>query len=93
MEEILHQLIGSLSHYLRGLYTTKRWFSRRISEPLIVGEVPFDLWVLSRMETRLGLRCFLEGGQLELAYNALQGADIVGYSHPTVFARVITTEV
>jgi len=45
------------------------------------------------METRLGLRCFLEGGQLELAYNALQGADIVGYSHPTLFARVITTEV
>ena len=32
MEEILHQLIGSLSHYLQG-FIHPRCFSRQISEP------------------------------------------------------------
>ena len=31
MEEILHQLIGSLSQYFTGFYTSKRWFSRKIN--------------------------------------------------------------
>ena len=36
MAEILHELIGSLSHYLQGFYIHPRWFSRRISEPSTV---------------------------------------------------------
>ena len=35
MEEILNQLIGSLSHYSQGLIHL-RWFSRHISEPSTV---------------------------------------------------------
>ena len=35
MAEILHQLIGSLSHYLQG-FIHPRWFSRQISEPSVL---------------------------------------------------------
>ena len=34
MEEILHQLQCSLSHYLNVFFLQPRWFSRRISEPI-----------------------------------------------------------